>query len=47
MAQSEMTATEWIEEWLRDGIPDDRFLVQRLQELRYTPERIKAFLEGL
>ena len=42
-----MTATEWIEEWLKE-FPDDKFLIeQRLRkDMGKTDEDIKSFLES-
>lgn len=41
-----MSATEWIQDWLKDGDEDDLFLVRRLRELGYTDESTKAFIES-
>lgn len=45
-----MTATEWIEDWLKE-FPDDEILVERLRKGGFgsnprTDEEVKAFLEG-
>ena len=40
-----MTATEWIEEWLKE-FPDDKTLVENARERGETDEEIKDFLEG-
>lgn len=39
-----MTATEWIEEWLKE-FPRDKLLVETLRRGE-TDEEIKSFLEG-
>lgn len=41
-----MTATEWIEEWLRE-FPRDKILVENARERGETDEEIKDFLEGI
>ena len=40
-----MTATEWIEEWLKE-FPSDKILVENARERGETDEEIKDFLEG-
>ena len=46
-----MTATEWIEEWLKE-FPSDKILVETLRRGEHgvpprTDEDIKDFLEGI
>ena len=41
-----MTATEWIEEWLRE-FPRDKTLVENARKMGDTDEQIKSFLEGV
>ena len=41
-----MTATEWIEEWLKE-FPSDKTLVENARERGETDEEIKDFLEGI
>lgn len=41
-----MTATEWIEEWLKE-FPSDKILVENARERGETDEDIKSFLEGI
>ena len=41
-----MTATEWIEEWLKE-FPRDKILVENARESGETDEDIKHFLEGI
>lgn len=48
--ENSMTATEWIEDWLKE-FPDDEILVERLRKGGFgsnprTDEEVKAFLEG-
>ena len=40
-----MTATEWIEEWLKE-FPSDKALVENARKMGETDEEIKDFLEG-
>ena len=40
-----MTATEWIEEWLKE-FPSNKALVENARERGETGEEIKDFLEG-
>ena len=40
-----MTATEWIEEWLKE-FPSDKTLVENARGRGETDEEIKDFLEG-
>ena len=40
-----MTATEWIEEWLKE-FPSDKTLVENARKSGDTDEDIKHFLEG-
>ena len=41
-----MTATEWIEEWLKE-FPSDKILVENARERGETDEESKHFLEGI
>lgn len=41
-----MTATEWIEEWLKE-FTSDKILVENARERGETDEEIKDFLEGI
>lgn len=41
-----MTATEWIEEWLKE-FPSTKTLVENARERGETDEDIKDFLEGI
>ena len=41
-----MTATEWIEEWLKE-FPSTNTLVENARERGETDEEIKDFLEGI
>ena len=41
-----MTATEWIEEWLKE-FPSNKTLVENARERGETDEEIKDFLEGI
>ena len=41
-----MTATEWIEEWLKK-FPEDSFLIDEMREDGNPDEQIKSFLEGI
>lgn len=41
-----MTATEWIEEWLKE-FPSTKILVENARERGETDEEIKSFLEGI
>lgn len=41
-----MTATEWIEEWLKE-FPSTRTLVENARKMGDTDEEIKHFLEGI
>ena len=41
-----MTATEWIEEWLKE-FPSDKALVENARKSGETDEEIKHFLEGI
>ena len=40
------TATEWIEEWLKE-FPYDEELIRRMRKRGESDEDIKDFLEGL
>ena len=47
----QVTATEWIEEWLKE-FPDTKMLVETLRQGEpgvppRTDEQVKSFLEGL
>lgn len=41
-----MTATEWIEEWLKE-FPDTKIIVDEARARGESDEEIKYFLEGL
>ena len=41
-----MTATEWMEEWLKE-FPSDKILVENARKMGDTDEDIKDFLEGI
>lgn len=41
-----MTATEWIEEWLKE-FPSDKILAEEARERGDTDEEVKDFLEGI
>ena len=41
-----MTATEWIEEWLKE-FPSTKTLVENARKMGDTDEDIKDFLEGI
>ena len=41
-----MTATEWIEEWLKE-FPDTKIIVDEARARKESYEEIKSFLEGL
>lgn len=41
-----MTATEWIEEWLKE-FPRDKILVKEARKMGDTDEEVKDFLEGI
>ncbi len=42
----QVTATEWLGEWLKK-FPEDNFLVDEMREDGKTDEQIKSFLEGV
>ncbi len=41
-----MTATEWIEDWLKE-FPSDLTLVENARKMGESDEEIKYFLEGI
>lgn len=46
MEKPEMTATEWIREWLKE-FPDTEIIVSEARQRGESDEEVKAFLEGL